>query len=434
MNCPVCKRELAPTLSICLTCGAMMNDTVREELAGKIGRTSGELRKPTEADFKESASTPEPKPAPPIAPPPQMTIVPQKKTFTAELPVKKTSQTLIDFQAKNQTLPDWRLQIQNSVRKRSGGSASELTMAVSERSTPSTQMPTNGANALKVEIAEPPVGTKKNSTVANALKRIEASRKAFLPADAASQNGTAAKNAPAAKTYPFNVVARKPQAVMPAVAQPAEPVVKPKLVSSLRIEKRAYDTNKLPPVPKPAELSSSFVSGELLEEGPKHEGPAVTASAKIDSTPEVDHRNAETDEVIDDLAPFSMRFASGLFDLIIAGFATLITLSPIMVGGGTWLSFSGVVAFTATLALFVFLYMTASLGFWGKTFGMRLFSLELIDVEGNNYPTIHQAAVNSAVYLLSMALGGLGFLTVLVNEEKRAFHDIVSGTIVIRDV
>ena len=36
MNCPVCKRELAPTLSICLTCGAMMHDTVREELETKI--------------------------------------------------------------------------------------------------------------------------------------------------------------------------------------------------------------------------------------------------------------------------------------------------------------------------------------------------------------------------------------------------------------
>lgn len=220
MNCPVCKRELAPTLSICLTCGAMMNDTVREELAGKIGRTSGELRKPAEADLKPSTSVTQPKAAAPIAPPPKMAIVPPKKTLTAELPVKTTSQTLVDFQAKNQTLPDWRLQIQNSVRKRSGGSASELTMAVSERSAQSTQMPTNGANALKVEISEPPVDTKKNPTVANALKRIEASRKAFLPADAASQNGSAAKNVPPAKTYPFNVVARKPQVATPAAAQP----------------------------------------------------------------------------------------------------------------------------------------------------------------------------------------------------------------------
>ena len=36
MNCPVCKRSLAPTLSICFACGAMVNDSVREELQTKI--------------------------------------------------------------------------------------------------------------------------------------------------------------------------------------------------------------------------------------------------------------------------------------------------------------------------------------------------------------------------------------------------------------
>jgi uncharacterized RDD family membrane protein YckC len=78
--------------------------------------------------------------------------------------------------------------------------------------------------------------------------------------------------------------------------------------------------------------------------------------------------------------------------------------------------------------------MTASLAVWGRTFGMRLFSLELIDAEMNRYPTVHQAAVSSAVYLLSMFFGGLGFLTVFYNEEKRAIHDIVSGTLLIREI
>lgn len=65
---------------------------------------------------------------------------------------------------------------------------------------------------------------------------------------------------------------------------------------------------------------------------------------------------------------------------------------------------------------------------------MRLFSLELIDAEQNAYPSVHQAAVSSAVFLLSIAFGGLGFLTVLFNEERRAIHDIVSGTLLIREV
>ncbi len=36
MNCPGCKRELPVTLSVCPSCGTMIGDSVREELASKI--------------------------------------------------------------------------------------------------------------------------------------------------------------------------------------------------------------------------------------------------------------------------------------------------------------------------------------------------------------------------------------------------------------
>jgi uncharacterized RDD family membrane protein YckC len=81
----------------------------------------------------------------------------------------------------------------------------------------------------------------------------------------------------------------------------------------------------------------------------------------------------------------------------------------------------------------MFVYLTVSLSFIGRTFGMKLFSLELIDAEENAYPTLHQAAVSSSVYLLSLAFGGIGLLPVFFNEEKRAAHDIASGTILIKE-
>jgi uncharacterized RDD family membrane protein YckC len=93
----------------------------------------------------------------------------------------------------------------------------------------------------------------------------------------------------------------------------------------------------------------------------------------------------------------------------------------------------GLLAFLATFAIVMFIYMTVSIGFLGRTFGMRLFSLEIIDIEENDYPTFHQAAVNSCVYLVSLALGGIGFLPLFFNSEKRAAHDLLSGTIVVRE-
>ena len=119
--------------------------------------------------------------------------------------------------------------------------------------------------------------------------------------------------------------------------------------------------------------------------------------------------------------------------MIIGSFATLILLSPFMLSGGSWFSLSGVFALAAAFAIVMFVYLTASLSFYGRTFGMRLFSLELVDVEENSYPTMHQAAVNSAVFLLSLTVGGIGFLPMFFNEERRAAHDILSGTILIRE-
>ena len=165
MMCPVCKRDLAPTLSICLTCGAMMNDTVREELESKIGRISGPLAgaaEPKPQLPREAVTKSEPRP---IAPPPPV------RAFTGEFPSKKTSPTLVEFQSRNATLPDWRLQLQNTVRQRTGGARQEAqTAEVAPVQKP--QFATHGATALKTETSPSPESTAhSNARVANEIGR-----------------------------------------------------------------------------------------------------------------------------------------------------------------------------------------------------------------------------------------------------------------------
>src|SRR5215204_440987 len=132
MICPVCKRDLAPTLSICLTCGAMMNDTVREELETKITTTPEPLAQPpqklaprkpvAQPSQKTEVSTSAPTPKQIPVQPPAPSIAPSKpigaRFDTADLRVKKTSPTLVEFQTKKATVPEWRLQLQNSVRQK----------------------------------------------------------------------------------------------------------------------------------------------------------------------------------------------------------------------------------------------------------------------------------------------------------------------------
>ena len=120
--------------------------------------------------------------------------------------------------------------------------------------------------------------------------------------------------------------------------------------------------------------------------------------------------------------------------MIIGGFAAGIVLAPFLVSGGEWMTVSGVMTMMGVFGVVMFIYMTIAIGLRGRTAGMRLFGLEVVDAEENEYPSMHQAAVSSAVYLLSIPMLGLGFLPLLFNEERRAAHDLISGTVLVREI
>jgi uncharacterized RDD family membrane protein YckC len=419
----------------------MMNDSVREELQLNISAPSIPVNAERKA-FPVNSDRLEPSAARAAA-----AVLPKPspvRTVTAELPVKNTNPTLVGFQNQNAAMPDWRLQLQNAVRQRAGGAAEtggESACAVYQK-----QLVTNGANALKPEyVAETDPSGHDNPKVAAALKRIEQSRQRFSPQQAtrpAPQRAAAVAN----KNYPFNVVSRAPGAATKAAPETAASVnvlPKPKLVSSLRLGNEVLDTNKLPPLPESIRVATSFdkpFSAPKRTTGPLSDEvihiPKVEEAEPLEETvlavQEAEIEEVEADE-IEDLAPFSVRFNAGLFDLIIGAFASLLMLSPFVLMGGNWFTWAGLFAFGATSAVVMFIYLTTCLGLFGKTLGMRIFSLEVVDVEESDYPTFHQAALSSTIYLLSLAFGGIGFLTVPFNEERRAMHDLLSGTIVVKE-
>ncbi len=410
----------------------MIKDSVREELVGKI---SAAAKIPNREVNNNTMSNKSLQPVKTAAPEKSAAV---PKSNTSAISSKPTSPTLVEFHSKNSTLPEWRLQLQNAVRQRQELDKTE-TAAVGN---PTATIPhraklvTSGANALKIEtVEEPQPILHSNPDVARALQRIKDSRQKFLidetPPPAPTVSATKAN-----KNYPFYIAAKTSDAAV----QTAEAntsvgsFAKPKLASSLRTANEKLDTNKLPPLPKPANISTNFAQHPVVSEA---------IETKIEETPKSETTVIKTEEIIetvepeveelDDSAPFSMRFNAGLFDLIIGSFVSCLLLAPFMLLSGNWMSWAGLFAFAATCAIVMFIYLTTAIGLYGSTLGMRLFSLELVDIEGENYPTFHQAAVSSSVYLLSLTFGGLGFLTVPFNEEKRAVHDLVSGTIVVRE-
>lgn len=469
MICTSCNRNLASTLSVCPSCGTMVFDSVREELALKISP----IAKSTISEIKEkpvvsvSQILPPPKSEAKIEPamikqtPPvefSKTIIEEsvavdivepvvvKRTETAELIVKPTSKTLTDFNHKNATLPEWRLQMQNAVVKRRGGnegreeSSKPQVVAASVASRRTGSISTSGATALKLQTDEKPaVANAELSPLERALMRIEASRQQhFVEETRLKEQASAAQSS--IKYFPSVSPNRSPE-FFPKTEQPqsvAKFAVKPNVasISELRTEKK-FDTNKLPPLP--AKIASNFENRPIVHTNLDDYEDENFGSHMIDDTPDVAAYTetptieAQNTEDIDDCAPLALRFNSALFDLLIGSFISLLLLSPFMLLSENFFSTQGFLAFLATSAVVLFVYMTLTIGFLGRTFGMKMFSLEIIDIDENAYPTVHQAAVSSCVYLVSLALGGLGFLTLFLNNEKRAAHDLLSGTIIVKE-
>ena len=430
----------------------MMNDSVREELQTKITpsaklRRSAAMTQPeaSPAEPKKAVLAPPPRPmilehvAAPVQTPAPKKAEPVNRVITANLNTKQTSPTLVEFQNKNIVVPEWRLQMQNAVRQRKG--MAEESVAVNAVAVKHTQMATHGATALKTEtVADPiPMAEIENADprLGAALKRIADSRRAFLPEDA---KAPATERVAAAKNFPFNVVSPTPnQTVRPPMSVQTAVRPKPAMVTPLRMEAK-LDTNKLPRIETVIPPPTAEAAVEETEISKPAVMPSQTGFSDVKRILiNAEHEYAEPDtalnddEEIEDLAPLSMRFNAGLFDLIVAVSVSMLALSPFALTGGDWFSKAAVLTFVGTCVLVAFVYLTLSVGFFGKTLGMRLFALELVDAEANEYPSIHQAAVSSSIYILSIICAGLGFIPMLFNDERRAAHDLLSGTIIVRE-
>lgn len=112
--------------------------------------------------------------------------------------------------------------------------------------------------------------------------------------------------------------------------------------------------------------------------------------------------------------------------LLCAPFAALVQLT-----NGNWRDWR--VAATGAALFFVmsFLYFTVSTALTGRTFGMRLFSLRIVDARTGLIPTGKQSAGRALVYLGTILTLGLASLYVLIDRDKQTAHDRLTRTTVI---
>ena len=134
-------------------------------------------------------------------------------------------------------------------------------------------------------------------------------------------------------------------------------------------------------------------------------------------------------------APFALRCGAMLIDYILL--ALILTFSTIiarLMGGGARMAGG-----TAEKIGIVFALLAAVLdlgvlaGLTGKTIGKWTTGLRLERTDGQP-PGIGRALLRHFVgYPISFLLFGIGFLIAIVNPTGRALHDLIAGTVVIRE-
>lgn len=140
-------------------------------------------------------------------------------------------------------------------------------------------------------------------------------------------------------------------------------------------------------------------------------------------------------------AGFWIRLAAWIADLtclvLITIALTFVALTTIYLGGQLGGEINDQVIALAgytSAAIVLFsgvIYFTIFVGSCGQTPGKMLFRLKVVRVDGQEI-TYGKAFLRSLYWILSLLLFGLGFLMIAWTRQKRAIHDMLAGTSVIR--
>jgi len=380
----------------------------------------------------------------------------------AESSVAQSTSRLIEFPGViRRSVPPWRKELSERVREVQERRAHEAEAEAAERrGADSADIP-----SPQLELLPQAEAMAVNPLVAAALKRIERAHQPSVPdqrpsypaslsvAAGAANPGTNfneagqelnhTRRAVAASRFddrrndPNTAVTAGP--TNPAVAVAAIQVNEPFSVAEKEpAPERAVNLVVVPTTPVVAEAKPSIAEAPAPEVAETRSKPKPKRIITDDaSDPALNYLDligvscAEADA--QNRASLFSRIVSGVIDLITVGFLSVPFAAAVELRNGNWRD-PRVMAFMASGTIVVmFLYLTVSTALTGRTLGLRLLSMRVIDTRTRLIPTGAQAAGRAVVYILSLATAGVGFLFALARGEGKTVHDRFSRTAVVRD-
>ena len=332
------------------------------------------------------------------------------ETITKPNPVKSNgSSSLIAFPGTTRsTIPEWRKELGERVREVQERRAREAAVECDQALVDETEVPSPQLELLpKAEL--PPV----NPLVAAALQRIE--------------------RAHARPQYAGNVAVATVQDYEPQLAVNLEVAIPPAEFTRPMLVEEEINVNDNPPptekvhnlavvpAPEPEEAAKTPKPKRLIRE----DDPALNYLDSLPTTAGLDVSRHQS-------APIFIRMVSGVVDLIVICLLASPIYAVIQSNELSWQE-PRTIAFAAGSFMVVsFLYLTISTALTGRTLGMRLLSLRVVDARTGLIPTGGQSAKRALVYNLSLASAGIVLMYTFIDREKQAPHDRCSRTAVVR--
>jgi uncharacterized RDD family membrane protein YckC len=133
-------------------------------------------------------------------------------------------------------------------------------------------------------------------------------------------------------------------------------------------------------------------------------------------------------------APFSLRCGAILIDyIILIGVLVMATMLARMFGDVRRASSAALMAGYIGVAVVALLNFVIIAGFTGRTLGKWIAGLRIECVYGTELSFKRVVHRHLICYPFTLVTLGLGFLLAAFNSRGRALHDLMSGTIVVRD-
>ncbi|MBX5479433.1 MAG: RDD family protein [Pyrinomonas methylaliphatogenes] len=389
---------------------------------------------------------------------------------------EKRSSTLIEFpRAARTQQPAWRKELSARVReiqerrareatRAAEGHRAHPTLGVVTRSDPTPTNPIVAAALRRLERArqQPPVTRRASGGAATALARaeepqveakLEKEREEKPPRPEAlkreleqisdvEKKREEKPSRPEAPPRPIPLAQRerKPLRQEPERARP----------SPLQNGRPSSQSSRSSPPPRTAEATGKAKAVEVASESrtPSTSAPNANRTeprrvfnevvddallARLEAEREAQQRIASVRQMIDDRAPFAARLMAATIDLLIIAFFSSPFAAIIEITSSDWSDPRVRGSMLGILLVLTFLYFAASVTLAGRTCGMKLVSIRVVDVRTGMVPTLGQSARRALALMLSPITFGLTFLYALGNAEGRAVHDLLSGTIVVRE-